>query len=53
MVAAMAATCAIPLSKWLVFIRPSLAGFDCPLTNITVTLPATNSQMFYRLKVEQ
>lgn len=22
----------IPLSKWLVFIRPSLAGFDCPLT---------------------
>jgi len=32
MVAARAATCAIPLSKWLVFIRPSLAGFDCPLT---------------------
>lgn len=32
MVAAMAATCAIPFSKWLVFIRPSLAGFDCPLT---------------------
>ena len=34
MVADMAATCAIPLSKWLVFIRPSLAGFDCPLTII-------------------
>ena len=34
MVAAMAATCAIPLSKWLVFIRPSLAGFDRPLTAV-------------------
>src|SRR6185312_1711505 len=32
--AAIAACCAIPLSKWLVFIRPSLAGFDRPLTSI-------------------
>src|SRR5882762_3408808 len=30
--AAFTARCAIPLSKWLVFICPSLAGFECPLT---------------------
>ncbi len=30
--AAFTAPCAIPLSKWLVFICPSLAGFECPLT---------------------
>jgi len=52
MVAARAATCAIPLSKWLVFIRPSLAGFDCPLTQqfIQLNWPTNAGSPFWWLQ---
>ena len=43
MVAAIAAPYAILLSKWLVFIRPFLAGFECPLTEPASQNPLAHS----------